>query len=258
MNHERYISGAEIKKRFQVSNSTLRRWANQGRVPVVRFNDTGKRLYERTALEAALGSHREDIGEKIVYARVSSSHQREDLERQIEDLRSNFPTHRVISDIGSGINFKRPGMQTILELAMSGKLSEVVVMHRDRLARFGVELFETIFKRSGTKFVVFGKDNTTPTGELAEDLLAITTVFVARHNGARSAANRKRRKTTGSNQEVTPGKSSEDSRVPDKGTAGKTRKVDGCSQVDVQPVCGFLDETGMCRVEKGTEGIASE
>ena len=232
MNNVRYIPASEVKKRYQISNSTLRRWADQGKIPVVRFNISGKRLYEREALEATIGGNEQKFKEKIAYARVSSSHQREDLERQIQDLRTNFPEHRIVSDIGSGINFKRKGMQTILELAMSGKLDEVVVMHRDRLARFGVELFESIFAKTGTKFVVFDKNQTDAPSELAEDLLAITTVFVARHNGARSATNRKRRKVE--RNEDSGGKISQNQTLSNTGTEKETNEMVGDCEVDLQ------------------------
>ena len=67
-------------------------------------------------------------------------------------------------------------------------------MHKDRLCRYGTELVEFIFKKTGTRLLVYGQHETTNTQELADDLLAITTVFVARNNGQRSAANRKRRR----------------------------------------------------------------
>ena len=73
----------------------------------------------------------------------------------------------------------------------------MVVTRKDRLCRFGSELVEWIFEKNGTRLVVLGSDvytNDSEAGELAEDLLAIVTVFVAQHNGLRSAANRRRRR----------------------------------------------------------------
>lgn len=121
--------------------------------------------------------------ESIVYARVSSAHQKADLARQIADLRREHPSHRLVSDVGSGLNFKRRGLLAVLERVLAGVVDEVVVMHRDRLARYGVELLEFVFKEAGTRLVVLGLDGTdesSETRELADDLLAITTVFVAR------------------------------------------------------------------------------
>ena len=73
--------------------------------------------------------------ECFVYARVSSPKQKEDLERQKQYLLSQFPNHHLISDIGSGINFKRPGLHSLLERSSRGLVKEVVVAHRDRLCR---------------------------------------------------------------------------------------------------------------------------
>jgi len=152
-------------------------------------------LCDHLGVDRELEEKDEHKTENIIYARVSSVHQQEDLQRQIQDLRTAYPNHTVLSDVGSGLNFKRKGLQTLLERVLRGVVQEVVVMHKDRLCRYGVELLEFVFKETGTKFVVHGQDEeANDTRELADDLLAITTVFVARHNGRRSAANRRRRK----------------------------------------------------------------
>jgi predicted site-specific integrase-resolvase len=154
-------------------------------------------------VESYLGCERtqENNKKKIIYARVSSNHQKEDLQRQIQDLQAAYSEHQTIQDIGSGLNFKRKGLQTILEQTMQGSVSEVVVMHRDRLCRYGIEIIEQIFSQTRTKLVVHCKaEGVSSQQELAGDLLAITTIFVARHNGQRSAANRKRRRNAQSAQ----------------------------------------------------------
>jgi len=128
-----------------------------------------------------------------VYARVSSAKQKGDLARQIDDLKKAYPDHDVIHDVASGVNFKRKGLQALLELVFTGMVSEVVVAHRDRLARLGCDLLETIFTKLGTKLVVHGASENEDEHDLASDLLAVTTVLVASYNGRRSAENRKRR-----------------------------------------------------------------
>lgn len=133
-----------------------------------------------------------------IYARVSSAKQKGDLDRQIQDLQEAYPGHVVIRDIASGVNFKRKGLQTILEHVLSGLVNEVVVMHRDRLARIGADLLEFIFSKVGTKLVVHGTNaDAEDKHDLADDLLAVTTLFVASYNGRRAAENRKRRKEEG-------------------------------------------------------------
>ena len=79
--------------------------------------------------------------ENFVYARVSSKKQMDDLSRQVEYLgRSEYSSYRVITDVASGINFKRKGLSTILDSCLQKNIGEVVVAHRDRLCRFGFEL----------------------------------------------------------------------------------------------------------------------
>lgn len=192
------MSGATIRKSYDVSPSTLRSWADQGKVQVVRSQGgTGKRLYCLTDVKHQLGLFEEaQPRRRICYARVSSAHQHADLERQCDDLKRAYPTHELIQDTGSGINWRRPGLLTLLDAVCSGTVAEVVVAHRDRLARIGVELLEWLFERYNARLVVLeqSEERQSETDELRDDLLAVVTFFVARNNGRRAAANRKRRR----------------------------------------------------------------
>lgn len=160
----------------------MRRWASSGRVAIVK-TPGGKRLYSITDVHKVFGNDQQSTQKaRVCYARVSSEHQRDDLERQITDLRQRYPGHEIISDIGSGLNWKRKGFVTLLERVYSKGIEEVVVTRKDRLCRFGSELVEWIFEKNGTRLMVLGSDvytNDSEAGELAEDLLAIVTVFVA-------------------------------------------------------------------------------
>jgi len=193
----KFVPARVIQKRYAIHERTLRNWADGGKLRHVRYHgDEGRRLYDYAHVRELLGDVEPTAAPEqcIVYARVSSAHQKEDLDRQCADLKQAFPTHELVCDIGSGLNFNRKGFKAILERSLSGMVKEVVVMHKDRLCRFGAELVEFILARSGTKLVVHGKEaGTNDTSELADDLLAVTTVFVARHNGLRSGANRRRR-----------------------------------------------------------------
>lgn len=186
------ITAAHARRAFDVSRTTLRRWADAGRV---RFTGaTGNRRYNVADIERELGataSHA-DVAQKarVIYARVSSSHQRADLERQVADLRHAYPDHEVVTDVASGINWRRPGLRALLERVLAGTVAEIVVAHRDRLCRFAFDLVEFICRQAACHIVVHGSHDT-EAGELADDLLAIVTVFVARNNGERSARNRR-------------------------------------------------------------------
>jgi predicted site-specific integrase-resolvase len=110
----------------------------------------------------------------------------DDLERQKYLLQSQFPTHIMVTDIGSGINWKRKGLQTILESAMSRDIEEVVVAHRDRLCRFAFELIQFILENNGVKLIVLDtEDGKSTEQELSEDILSIVHIYSCRSMGRR-------------------------------------------------------------------------
>ena len=141
----------------------------------------------------------------FIYARVSTKKQVDDLSRQVEFIRSFdqscFSRYRVVTDIASGINFKRKGLQTLLDACLQGCIGDVVVAHRDRLCRFGFELFHQLVSKAGGKIIVLAHpEHTTCEQELADDLLSIIHVFSCRQMGKRSYSSRnkaKNRKTFG-------------------------------------------------------------
>ena len=116
-----------------------------------------------------------------IYCRVSSWKQKEDLQRQIDTLQDQFPNHTVFHDICSGLKYKRHGLTRLLEQVQGGLVNEVVVAHKDRLARFGTELIEWILKR--VFLVVLDQATLSPAEEVTQDLMAIVYVFSCRLNG---------------------------------------------------------------------------
>ena len=218
----------------------------------------GKRLYCVKDLEEYLGFDRTQENsdgerktsdgyktETILYCRVSSVAQKEDLQKQIQELKDAYPHHTsVISDVASGLNFKRKGLQRLLDATLRGMVQEVVVLHKDRLCRYGIELMESLFDKTGTRFVVHSQSSNgeNSTQELAEDLLAITNVFVARNNGRRSAENRRQRAASnnhfGNTRPSDPRRdeSSETASVSESTTAQEAQRMVRRGPVDVQPV----------------------
>lgn len=191
----RYITLREAKKVLNVSEATLRRWADEGLCPSIR-SPGGKRLFAvseyisnnctGTKNNKQHDQDKKENKQSICYCRVSSQGQKDDLQRQVDHMLSRFPNHRIVTDIGSGINFKRKGLRSILELSAKGMVSEVVVAYRDRLCRFAFELLEWFFHLHGVRLVVLHESmDASSDSELAEDLLAIVNVFNCRVNGRR-------------------------------------------------------------------------
>jgi predicted site-specific integrase-resolvase len=203
-----YLSAVEIRKTIaNVSSDTLRKWADRKLIRVKRRDGVGKRWYDaddvrklfgdsttscETSASSTFKEEDDKKTKKIAYARVSSSKQKEDLQRQVSALQQAYPTHTIVTDIGSGLNFRRQGFRSILDKCMRGVVSEVAMLHRDRLCRFAFELVEDILSQHGVKIVVYDQSKSNERSseqELAEDLLSIVTVFTARYHGKRSHQN---------------------------------------------------------------------
>ena len=168
-----------------VHPNTLRQWEKDGILHPERTY-AGQRRYKISDLCVFKGQDvTTSLRRFICYSRVSSRKQEEDLQRQIAYLKGIFPHYEHISDIASGLNFERPGLQAILEGVFKGNIERIVVAYKDRLARIGFELIDKLVNLSGGKIVVLENQDMSPEEELAEDLLAITTVFSARMHGLR-------------------------------------------------------------------------
>ena len=132
----------------------------------------------------------------IVYARVSSHDQKEDLSRQIQVLESfcsaNDWVYEVIEDLGSGLNYNKRGLRNLIRSICLAQVDRLVLTHKDRLLRFGSELIFSLCEQFGIEVVIINKTETsTFEDDLVQDVLEIITVFSARLYGARSRKNKK-------------------------------------------------------------------
>jgi putative resolvase len=184
MHEIKFIKPKEASKILGVNLDTLRRMAGRNEINHIRTN-AGRYLFDISSFTKR-GNTEVPDKKKICYARVSGRGQKGDLENQFALLKSKFPDSEIISDYGSGLNFKRKGLLHILDLAYKGQLEEVVVTYKDRLCRFGFELVEHILSnQSNAKIVVLSNSRSSSETELANDLLSIITVFSARMHGLR-------------------------------------------------------------------------
>ena len=139
----------------------------------------------------------------FLYARVSTKKQVDDLSRQVEFLKKpEYVNYNVIQDIGSGINFKRKGLKTILDCCLQRTIGELVIAHRDRLCRFGFELIKYLVETAGGSIKVLDSDqNTSTEDELSQDLLTIIHIFNCRQMGKRSYKKRNQNKEIDENND---------------------------------------------------------
>ena len=181
-----YVPTKTARQLLGITSQTLRNWADKGKIHTI-FTPSAIRLYSRKDLCNILGvPYSSTEKRKIAYCRVSSPKQKEDLERQKDFFRTNYPNYEVVTDIGSGINWKRKGFCSLLESAMQGDIEEIVVAHRDRLCRFAFDLVKFIFETKQVKLTVLdGKEYQSENTELADDILSIVHVYSCRNMGKR-------------------------------------------------------------------------
>jgi len=194
-----FMSARKTREILGVHSQTLYQWEKKGWIETVR-DKNNYRMYnvnkylqqrQKNVCQTETPSYDEAIVPKermkIVYARVSSLGQKNDLERQKRVLMNLYPNHFMVEDIGSGINMNRCGFRKMIDWIIEGKIEEVVVMHKDRLARFGYDLFEDLLRNysKGKIIVVEGTKDTEPEEELAKDVLQIMNIFVAKMNDLR-------------------------------------------------------------------------
>ena len=173
-----YVSAKKAKGFYNVSEDTLRRWSNSGKIESKKTKGGHNRYF--------IESKEKGDKLKICYAKVSSRKQENDLKRQIEFLQSKYPDYKILSDIGSGLNYKRKQFKYILEQLFKRNIKEVVVASPDRWTRFGAnELFKWQFEQFGATLTFVSEKSSKLQDELSDQIMEILTVFTTRYNGKR-------------------------------------------------------------------------
>jgi len=176
------------------TTNTLQKWDREGKLNAHRSPTTNRRYYTHDQYLAYRGFVANDAGLTLVYTRVSGVAQKPDLAHQIKALEVYCQQHALqvdewLSDLGSGLNYKRKQFNRLMELIELGQVRRLILAHRDRLVRFGYEYFAAFCERHHTEIVVIDGETLSPEQELVGDLLAIVTVFSARLPGLRSYRN---------------------------------------------------------------------
>jgi putative resolvase len=199
----KYYGSKEASQLLGIHPRTLYLWEEKGIIETIRSSVRGKRFYNVGKYFADKGIVCEKVDKvikcssiadikkenkiKICYARVSSIGQKGDLERQKAVMKEKYPNYHLIEDIGSGINLTKKGLKMIIDFAIEGKIEELVIVHKDRLARFGYDLIEHLIKKysNGKITIIEQKKDIEPEEEMVNDVLQIMNVFVAKINGRR-------------------------------------------------------------------------
>ena len=191
----KYYSINEFSKILGVSAQTLRNWDSNGKLHPHHTSSNGYRYYSHEQLNQVMGIKPNLNRIVIGYCRVSSNKQKDDLERQIDNMKlylmAQGKPFEIISDIGSGINYKKKGLKELIKLITQNKVDKVVVLYKDRLLRFGYDLIEYIASLYNCEIEIIDNTEKSEQQELVEDLVQIITVFSCKLQGKRANKARK-------------------------------------------------------------------
>lgn len=135
-----------------LSPNTVRKYADAGLIKCVK-NAANQRLLDVDSFVRKSSTYY-SVPSVVCYCRVSSSEQKDDLAKQVIHMRQQFPEAEIIKDIGKGLSLKRKGLVTLLDRLLQGEKLTVIVTSKDRLVRFGVDLFEYIINKNGGELLV--------------------------------------------------------------------------------------------------------
>lgn len=179
----------DFAEKIGVTVKTLQNWDNDGTLKAQR-TPTNRRYYTEKQYLEYIGQGKGSQRKVVAYARVSNAGQKDDLANQVKFLRNyangkGIILDEVITDIGSGLNYKRKKWNQLLDSIMSNEIDTVYITYKDRFIRFGYDWFEKLAHKFNTQIVVLNNPDLSPTEELTEDLVSIIHVFSCRIYGLR-------------------------------------------------------------------------
>ncbi|MGL4998913.1 MAG: IS607 family transposase [Cetobacterium sp.] len=186
---KKYIKPKYASELLGVSVKTLQRWDNDGVLKAFR-SPTDRRYYTEEQIFDFKGVPGKQKRKNVVYSRVSTTNQKDDLINQNNFLLSYCASKGVIideliSDLGSGLNYNRKKWNELLDRCFNGEIDTIYISHKDRFIRFGFEWFESFVNRFGTKIVVVNNEVLSPNEEIVQDIVSILHVFSCRIYGLR-------------------------------------------------------------------------
>ena len=192
----KYYSSKTVTQMLGVTAQTLRNWDKEGKLKPAYIKSNGYRYYSEESILAYTQERKTKKNLNVIgYARVSSKKQLDDLERQVDNIKeyisSKYESFDIITDVGSGINYNKPGLLKLIEKINKKEVDLIVLLYKDRLLRFGFELVEHFAKLNNVSIEVLeSKMDKTQDQELVEDLVQIITVFSCKIQGKRKSKTR--------------------------------------------------------------------
>ena len=177
-----------------VSVKTLQRWDRDGILKANR-TPTDRRYYTYDQYLQFKGIQTDnDIRDVVIYARVSTRNQKDDLQNQVEFLKQfcnakGIIVNQCMEDFGSGLNDNRKKGNLLLEEVMENKIKTIVISSKDRFICFGYDWFEKFCEKFNTKIIIVNNEALSPNEELVQDIISILHVFSCRLYGLRKYKN---------------------------------------------------------------------
>lgn len=181
----------EFAKLINVTTQTLRNWDKQNKLKPV-ILESGHRRYTNEHLNLINGI-KESTKINVIYCRESTKMQKESLKLQEEKIKefcisNGIKIDKVISEFGSALNYKRQGLLELIDLITKNKVENLIIYYKDRLVRFGYELFEELSNKYNFKILIIdsSESNKSKEKEFADDLISIIHYFSMKLYGSRS------------------------------------------------------------------------
>ena len=177
-----------------VSVKTLQRWDREGILKANR-TPTDRRYYTYAQYLQFKGIQTEnDRRDVVIYARVSTRNQKDDLQNQVKFLKQfcnakGMIVNQCMEEFGSGLNYNRKKWNKLLEDVMENNIKTIVISSKDRFIRFGYDWFEKFCEKFHTKIMIVNNEALSPNEELVQDMISILHVFSCRLYGLRKYKN---------------------------------------------------------------------
>lgn len=178
-----YYSIGKFAKLIGTTEQTLRNWDKKGTLKPHHITESGYRYYSQQQLNRLLGikNHKDKTKIVIGYCRVSNNRKKDDLHKQIENVKTYMYAKgyqfEIISDIGSGTNYKNKGLNELIKRVINLEVEKIVVLYKDRLVSYGFELIENICNKYSTDIEIIDSTKRTEEHEVVEDLVQIMNTF---------------------------------------------------------------------------------
>lgn len=178
------VSSKVFTQKYNITSVTLRNWYKQGKVKGIKISDR-KYLYDLDSLQLESNDDsyltNKDTRKSVIYARVSTTEQKSDLDHQIQVIEqymisNGVKVSDVYKDIASGLNDDRKDLNRLISDIAECKIDTVYITFKDRLTRFGFGYLQTMFKKFGTSIVVLNETSNEQTNsqqEITDDLISI-------------------------------------------------------------------------------------